>query len=82
MEVCWSHAFSATPGNCFDLVLERETPDGPRTELLMEGIRVSAVGRQSGASQVVTFRVTLAQAERLSAARRRGRVIPVLCPIP
>jgi Flp pilus assembly protein CpaB len=83
MEVHWEgRIFWATPGDRFDLVLERKTPDGPRAELLLEGVRVSAVGRQTGNSSVVTFPVTLAQVERLSAARRRGRVVPVLWPTP
>jgi hypothetical protein len=79
IDLAWEgHPFWTAPGDRFDLVCVRRTPGGPRSELLMEGILVSAVGRQSGFASKVTVRVTPAQAQALTAARRQGKVVPVL----
>lgn len=70
------------PGSRLDLVLTEWRPGGRHYEIVLEGIRVRAVDQQSMGSGRFTLELTAAQAERLTVARMRGKICPVLCPAP
>jgi hypothetical protein len=68
------------PDLFLDIAVVVEDADAnPRAELLVRRVKILAVDQKDGWSARVTVETSAAQARRLIAAQRQGRLIPFLC---
>jgi hypothetical protein len=79
IQLSWNgHWAWINPGYSFDFIFIPRACKEHQSELLLENIRVLTVNDQTGHSGKFTLQVTATQAEMLTAARKQGKVIPIL----